>query len=80
MVLVLTLSQLAVTIWIYQIDEEGFNSKIKDWKFFAYDDFYSIFEAIMIYNVLNFFMSMFAIYMLEKMSRAKWSIENDDSE
>ena len=33
----------------------------------------------MINNVLNFVMNMFAIYMLEKMSRAKWSIENDDT-
>ena len=33
----------------------------------------------MINNVLNFAMNMFAIYMLEKMSRAKWSIENDDT-
>ena len=34
----------------------------------------------MINNVLNFVMNMFEIYMLEKMSRAKWSIENDDTQ
>ena len=33
----------------------------------------------MINNVLTFVMNMFAIYMLEKMSRAKWSMENDDT-
>ena len=43
------------------------------------DDFYGIFVAIMISNVLTFVMNMFAIYMLEKMSRAKWSMENDDT-
>ena len=44
------------------------------------DDFYGIFVAIMINNVLTFVMNMFAIYMLEKMSRAKWSMENDDTQ
>lgn len=34
----------------------------------------------MINNLFNFVMSIFAIYMLEKMSRAEWSIEHNDSE
>ena len=34
---------------------------------------------ILINNVLNFVMSMFAIYMLEKMSKATWSIDHKDS-
>ena len=37
------------------------------------------FVAIMVYNVLNFLMTMFAIYMIEKMSRAVWSRKDDDS-
>ena len=38
-----------------------------------------IFVAILINNVLNFVMNMFAIYMLEKMSKATWSIDHKDS-
>ena len=36
--------------------------------------------SIMIIILLNFLMSMFALYMLVKMSRAKWSLKNNDSE
>ena len=49
------------------------------WTVSADDGFYRISIAIMINNVLTFVMNMFAIYMLEKMSRAKWSMENDDT-
>ena len=31
----------------------------------------------MVNNVINFAMNMFAVYMLEKMSRAKWSVKHD---
>ena len=38
-----------------------------------------MFVVILINNVLNFVMNMFAIYMLEKMSKATWSIDHKDS-
>ena len=38
-----------------------------------------IFVVILINSVLSFVMNMFAIYMLEKMSKAKWSIDHKDS-
>ena len=38
-----------------------------------------MFVAILINNVLNFIMNLFAIYMLEKMSKAKWSIDYEDT-
>ena len=38
-----------------------------------------MFVVILINNVLNFVISMFAIYMLEKMSKATWSINLKDS-
>ena len=34
----------------------------------------------MIYDILNFGMTMFAIYMIEKMSRAIWSNNDNDIE
>ena len=39
-----------------------------------------MFVVILINNVLNFLMNVYAIYMLEKMSRAVWSIDHKDSE
>ena len=38
-----------------------------------------MFVAILINNVLNFIMNLFAIYMLEKMSKATWSIDHKDT-
>ena len=38
-----------------------------------------MFVVILINNVLSFVMNMFAIYMLEKMSKATWSIDHKDS-
>ena len=38
-----------------------------------------MFVAILIINVLNLLFVLFAVYMLVKMSRAKWSIRNDDT-
>ena len=38
-----------------------------------------MFVLIMINSVINFVTSIFAIYMLERMSRAKWSIDHRDS-
>ena len=52
---------------------------VYDWGNQRSDEFYLIFVMIMINNVLNFVMSIFAIYMLEKISRAHWSIERKDS-
>ena len=52
-----------------------FSEKIKQWRLLHAYDFYQYFVAIMINNVLNLAMSIFAIFMLEKMSRAVWSIE-----
>ena len=36
--------------------------------------------AIIVNNALNFGMTLFAIYFMEKMSRATWSIEHQDTE
>ena len=38
-----------------------------------------MFVVILINNVLSFVMNIFAIYMLEKMSKATWSIDHKDS-
>ena len=37
-----------------------------------------MFVAIMVNTVLNFLMSVYAFYMLEKISRAEWSFERKD--
>ena len=34
----------------------------------------------MVYSILNFSMTTFAIYMIEKMSRAVWSSDENESE
>ena len=41
-----------------------------EWESRESDDFYIFYMAIFINNVLNFVMTVFAIYMLERMSRA----------
>ena len=43
------------------------------------DGFSKYFTAIMVFNALNFAMTIFAIFMLEKMSRATWSVMEKDS-
>ena len=37
------------------------------------DDFYVYFVYIMFYTAINFGMTLFTLFMLEKMSRATWS-------
>ena len=54
--------------------------RIIDWVNGSSDSFFSNFVAIMVICVLNFVMSIFALYMLVKMSQAKWSIKNNNSE
>ena len=49
-----------------------------DWFNTCSDDFYLMFVAIMVNTVLNFLMSVYAFYMLEKISRAEWSFERKD--
>ena len=79
LLITLTLVQVALMIFIFRIDPITYYYKIINWNTGKIDDFFSIFVAILIFNLLNFFMSMFAVYMLVKMSRAKWSIRNNDS-
>ena len=49
------------------------------WSQLDYDDFLQFFVAILVYSILNFFMTMFAIYFIEKMSRAVWSSNENGS-
>ena len=79
LLLILTAVQAAIMIVIYHTDLDAFREKVMQWDGCYTDDFYVMYVAIMIINVLNFFMSMFAVYMLVKMSRAKWSIKNNNS-
>ena len=70
LLLLQSLLQVAVTIWISSTNQQEFIDRQENWRFSNSDDFYLIFVAIMINNLLNFVMTMFAIFMLEKMSRA----------
>ena len=41
--------------------------------FYGIDSFYSFFEYYIAYTVINFVMTLFALYIFEKMSKAVWS-------
>ena len=68
-----------VAVWISEVDFVAFKKRIDDWPYGHSVDFYEIYVAILINNLLNSFMSIVAIYMLEKMSRAEWTLEHKDS-
>ena len=75
----MTLIQISTTVWIGSTDLEAFNEKVTQWYSFGSDDFYKFFVALIISNVLNFAMNLFAVYFLEKMSRAEWSLKHRDA-
>ena len=52
---------------------------MKQWHLGKSDDFSVMFVAILINNLLSFVMNIFAIYMLEKMSKATWTVDHKDS-
>ena len=52
--------------------------KVSNWQF-MYDGFYWYFCSIMVFNALNFAMNIFAVHMLERMSRATWSEKHGES-
>ena len=79
LLLLLALIQASLSIWISNVDKEEFSKRIKSWLYSASDEFFVIFLVFMINKVLNFVMTMFAFYMLEKMSKADWSIQRKDS-
>ena len=41
--------------------------------FYGIDSFYSFFQYYIAYTVINFVMTVFALFMFEKMSKAIWS-------
>ena len=65
--------------WICSADKQEFQKKIIDWENKNSDDFSIYFLAIMLNNLLNFLMTLFEIFMLEKMSRAQWTNKLKDS-
>ena len=70
---------MGFTVWAHRNDLQAFEEKLEDWGYLRSDDYYKFYIAIMINEVLNLAMTLFAIYMLEKMSQAEWSMENRDS-
>ena len=76
--LFIAIEQAAVAVWISSTDEEAFRNRNYHWSGKYSDDFYLMFVAIMVNTVLNFLMSVYAFYMLEKISRAEWSFERKD--
>ena len=75
----LVAEQTLMLLALSDIDEEAFRKQITKWSNNINDDFYRFFVVIMVNNVLNFVMTMFAVYMLVKMSKATWSIKFQDS-
>ena len=71
--LALTITDLALLIWLYSSDLDDWRKKIERWNLGKSDDFYVYFFYIMFYTAINFGMTLFTLYMLEKMSRATWS-------
>ena len=80
LLLIITLFQFAVTIYIDHTSRWALTKKVIIWLALKSDDFYPIIEAILFNNILNFVVNIFAIFMLEKMSKARWSIENNDTQ
>ena len=50
-----------------------------DWNGGESDDFFMMFLAIMIINLLNFLMNIFSLYMHVKMSSAQWTMKSKSS-
>ena len=76
----LAATHIDTVIFVCSADEDEFTKKQKDWYWFTDDGFYHGFEAVMIHSVFNFAMTLFAIYMLEKMSLATWSARYKDDD
>lgn len=66
-------------VWICISDLDSFIEKQDDWTKNKSDDFVVFFVAITVNNVLNFVMTLFSVFMLEKMSRATWSVKFKDT-
>ena len=58
---------------IYSTDFEAFSKRITDWGFNENASYVKLFVAIMVINALNFGLTLFEYFMLEKMSQARWS-------
>ena len=63
--------QSVVTVFISKTDRLAISKKEIWSSLISYDDFYAILAAMIIDNVLNFVMDLFANYLLEGMSQVK---------
>ena len=62
--------------WLLVKDFADLRDQLQKWQLKENDHYFKYFKAIMVFNALNFAMTIFALYMLEKMSHATWSEKN----
>ena len=74
-----TLEYAGLLIWAFSTNISTVPSKSDDTAIGKIYEFYKVFLAILISNLINFAMSLFAISMLVRMSKAEWSARHKDS-
>ena len=78
LLLLVSLLEVCLMAWLFLIDFEDFDIRLRGWVYRANDDYFEYFKAYTAFNALNFTMTAFALFMLEKMSRARWTVKHQD--
>ena len=79
LLILVTILELTPLVLICRVDVHGYEKSIDEWYNNAGGDFYYYFIVILFINAFNFGMTIFALYMQEKISRASWSDKHRDA-
>ena len=75
---IISVLDLTIVCFLYFNEIEDFVDKIQQWEYNESVSYFIYFVLVAVYTSINFFMTIFAIYTLEKMSHALWSHKYKD--